>query len=144
MGMDIHGKSGNYFRANIWSWRPIHYVCAQVVEEEGLDISLEGWTFNEGDGIQNDKTKCELLAAGIESWIDRQALDQAATVDAEGIINLPEREIKLDAAQVGQTPESVVLGLSGGELASEYSTHVDHLREFVTFLRDCGGGFGIW
>ena len=23
MGMDVYGASGNYFRANCWSWRPI-------------------------------------------------------------------------------------------------------------------------
>jgi hypothetical protein len=45
MGMDIYGRhltseAGKYFRANVWSWRPIHALieqeCADVLDVEML------------------------------------------------------------------------------------------------------------
>jgi hypothetical protein len=34
MGMDVYGRNptseaGKYFRANVWSWRPIHALIEQ-------------------------------------------------------------------------------------------------------------------
>ena len=46
MGMDIYGRkptseAGKYFRANIWSWRPIHALieqhCADLLDSELLE-----------------------------------------------------------------------------------------------------------
>ena len=43
MGMDVVGRNpsteaGKYFRANVWSWRPIHnlivQLCSDLLDEE--------------------------------------------------------------------------------------------------------------
>ena len=43
MGMDVYGRNpdsqaGKYFRANVWSWRPIHALvidlCSDFLDEE--------------------------------------------------------------------------------------------------------------
>jgi len=43
MGMDVYGKSGNYFRANVWSWRPIGQMLHNVLTgaDELQDIKKE-------------------------------------------------------------------------------------------------------
>lgn len=65
MGMDVYGKNpttkeGEYFRANIWSWRPIHALCETVLKRK-----LPGWEFNEGAGFETQE-ECSTLADGLE------------------------------------------------------------------------------
>lgn len=65
MGMDVFGrkpttKEGEYFRANIWSWRPIHALCETVLKRK-----LSGWEFNQGEGFETQE-ECTTLADALE------------------------------------------------------------------------------
>jgi hypothetical protein len=54
MGMDVYGrnptsKEGEYFRNNVWWWRPLAEYCMEVAPE--IAARCEGWHYNDGDGL---------------------------------------------------------------------------------------------
>ena len=83
MGMDVIGrkpknKTGEYFRANVWSYRPIHWLCdvaTQIHEERtGYDDlipmkTLVGMNYNDGYGLRSER-KCKLLSDYLQSVVD--------------------------------------------------------------------------
>jgi len=53
MGMDVYGRSGNYFRANVWSWHPLAAFCQYV----GSFLSEScNWHTNDGEGLGADES----------------------------------------------------------------------------------------
>lgn len=126
MGMDVHGKSGNYFHANVWSWRPIHMLCVEVNAEQNLGLNFKGWEYNDGAGLHNQED-CDKLATALENHVKagrkEYVLETGCSlrVDDKGRLLSP--------------------GQSGGK--SPYYTDADHILEFVQFLRECGGSFEI-
>lgn len=126
MGMDVYGKfpsseSGKYFRANVWSWRPIHALCSVV-----LGKPLKEWAYNDGKGFDNQK-ECDELAAKLEKYLT----------------NFPNEEISVKSKTRVDPVTNRFLppGSNGG--ISPYSTDHEHVRKFITFLR-ASGGFEIW
>lgn len=119
MGMDVYGikprnKTGEYFRASIWSWRPIHAICETVMDNE-----LPGWAYNDGAGYKTQK-ECDVLADKIEAFI------KAA----------PEVSYKLPCPKgMGVNHK----GQFGKGNLTPYEVDITHLREFIKFLRACGG-----
>lgn len=134
MGMDVFGKApkseaGTYFRANIWSWRPIH----ELIEQANVlpQKIVENMGFNDGAGP--DEQQALLLAAQLETML-------------EGMDD--EHEFMLSSEIDG--PVAVMLAQfkdQGVEIISPrgpvYSAGVDHVREFIQFCRD-SGGFEVW
>jgi hypothetical protein len=119
MGMDVYGKkpsskAGEYFRANVWSWRPIHTLCELV---HGGD--LPGWGYNDGAGFST-QAECNTLAEKLEHYLDANPREKIAI----------ESEMRV-------TPKGRLFKGDGGE--SAYSTSHEHVREFIKFLRACGG-----
>ena len=66
MGMDVYGKDpssecGQYFRANIWSWRPILdqivATCRDLVDDE----LLEAMAYNDGAGPDDQVTADQMV-----------------------------------------------------------------------------------
>ena len=74
MGMDVMGMNpinneGETFHANLWSWRPIHYLCEYLSiksEDRDLNLTISSRTFNRdldeirdiyGIDIQYDRTQ---------------------------------------------------------------------------------------
>ena len=56
MGMDVIGvaptsERGEYFRNNVWWWRPLWNYCCEVSEEAR---SVENGHTNDGDGLDGD------------------------------------------------------------------------------------------
>jgi hypothetical protein len=118
--MDIYGKapknqSGKYFRANVWSWRPIHNLCRTVLGQD-----LIGWGYNDGDGLHSQK-ECDALADKLKVYIQ----------------SLPGEEIILESLTRVDESGKFLRGHSGGK--SAYFTNKDHVREFIVFLYNCGG-----
>lgn len=133
MGMDVTGKSGNYFRANMWSWRPINELC-KVANDRFLKgrLNLHGWAYNGGNGLRTQED-CDDLANALEQLL----AEMPQTIEA----NPPKHECRpedslvelLDPDRFKVHPEK-----------AEYSVQKTHAEEFVKFLRECGGGFEIW
>ena len=130
MGMDVFGiapksEEGKYFRANIWSWRPIHELIenANVLPPD----MVEGMAFNDGYGPNNEQAL--LLAAAIENMIDGMDDDNTFMLSSE---------VDGPVAALLQA-----LNEQGVEVVSPrgpvYQADVSHVREFVTFCRESGG-----
>ena len=132
MGMDVSGRkpdspAGTYFRANVWSWRPIHALmaelCSDILDEELLDAM----SFNDGAGPEHQEV-CTQMAIRFENWMERHIAGHALhdtdlRVTVEGRF-VSEEEINLN-------PDL--------ETQSAYSVEDDHLKEWIEFLRHCGG-----
>ena len=74
MGMDIYGRKpenevGEYFRRNVWGWRPLHFMSQFVMHREGLKYDTDGWGSNDGNGLKN-KSQCHKLARGFEKLLE--------------------------------------------------------------------------
>jgi len=61
---------GNYFRANIWSWRPISAVTSLVCHKHNLPWKCDTWNDNSGLGIQPLADKANAIAEikGQDEW----------------------------------------------------------------------------
>jgi len=101
MGMDVYGKSpstetGKCFRANVWSWRPLHALIAEIgsdlFDEEMIDLMGS----NDGAGLDSQE-ECDELADRIEDWLETHK---------DGLV-IEDKD--------------------------------EHVKEFVEFLRGCGG-----
>lgn len=121
MGMDVYGKNpanntGEYFRANVWSWRPIHKLCETV-----LGVELHSWGFNDGEGFKS-QAECNNLADKLEQYLKQ----------------FPNEEISLESpCRIGKNGQFLAPGSMQGK--SAYSTNREHVTEFIAFLRACGG-----
>jgi hypothetical protein len=135
MGMDVYGRSptapvGRYFRANIWSWRPIHALCVELGGDLLGQDMLARMAVNVGAGPADQET-CHQLAERFDLWLEHHAsghqVDFELRVTAEGRF--------VSAEEQAAHPEL--------ETLSPYQTDDEHLKEWVTFLRHCGG-FAVW
>lgn len=122
MGMDVYGKSGNYFRASIWSWRPILIEITRLNKEKNLGLDLSHWGSNDSDGLHTQE-ECNKLATAIET---EYKPDSKLAVFVEGGLRVNEHGMFDDSGT--HTP---------------YSTDGKHILEFAKFLRECGGSFEI-
>lgn len=153
--MDVYGnKPDTYFRANMWSWRPIVYLTDIFLEaikgsdyEDQLKIDTEAWHYNYGAGLKNQE-QCNLLARGLESIIKiRKWYDDDTIYVARGYWQ------KLGGGKIhGSTRAMLNRKFPHGTIMCNayvhnygrayYPTHgieVSHLKEFISFLKDCEG-----
>ena len=131
MGMDVCGrhptsKAGEYFRANIWSWPPIHALIVQLCSDLLDEETLEKLAFNDGAGPEDQET-CTEMANRFERWLEHHicghSLDTDVRVTPEGRF-VSEEELALN-------PEM--------ETLSPYEVEDEHLKQWVDFLRHCRG-----
>jgi hypothetical protein len=120
MGMDVYGKNpkaeeGEYFRANVWCWRPLQSLCVKAGCSEA-----KKWSSNDGLGL-NTQEECDVLANQIEEYLKTNPEVQYSLPLPEGTTGVDEH------------------GFFGKGTLSPYSIEVSHVREFITFLRHCGG-----
>lgn len=141
---------GYCFRANWWAWRPIHMIADIAIKIADLPLSTEGWESNSGDGLKT-QLDCDLLADAMELYIilnkkqmfeddDVVYLCMGAWVRQDGrFINADLEEELSKEHPFGSVMYSGVVD-STGELAfPAHGVSLDHIKEFITFLRNCGG-----
>ena len=69
MEMDVFGKSGNYFRANCWSWRPIMAALQASGASKHIDPdTFESMHYNDGSGVKSNE-KANQIAQDLEEWV---------------------------------------------------------------------------
>ena len=123
MGMDVYGnepknEEGEYFRANCWSWRPIVCIMDLAGGEELFDEkSWDSMHFNDGAGLDSAEL-AEELGDRISEWITEKDLTEGHWTEWN-----PYED--------------------GDDIDRIYGISRDHLKEFVRFLRNCGG-FKVW
>ena len=121
MGMDVFGlapaaREGEYFRANVWSWRPIHALCETVMHKRYPE-----WALNSGAGLKT-QAKCAVLADRLKHYLTAH----------------PREEIALESdMRVNNEGKFLPRGSTAGR--SAYFTDREHVEEFIKFLRACGG-----
>lgn len=132
MGMDVCGRRpksevGEYFRANVWSWRPIHDLMCRLCADLLSEKVLTGMGYNDGAGPRGQKV-CTEMAKRFEQWLEQHteghSVDLGMRVTKGGKLSLTNKQKHAK----GETPHRV---------------DDEHLKEWVEFLRNCGG-FEVW
>ena len=136
MGMDVYGRkpkgeAGKYFRANIWSWRPIHGLVAELCGDLLDEKTLVGMGYNQGAGPRSAKV-CRQMADRFDEWLEHNT--EGATID--------DVAMRVDASGRFVSDEELAANPSL-ETRSPYAVDDEDLKEWVAFLRECGG-FEVW
>jgi len=128
MGMDVYGigNESAYFRANIWSWRPIHAIITEVASDLIPEKVLHGMQFNDGAGLTSD-ADCKKLASRISAWMEHNVEGKKMEVNSDS----PDLKMaKMLESAFGA--DNISPNLS-------YEVDDEHLKEFVEFLNICDG-----
>lgn len=166
--MDVHGKdpinkTGEYFRASVWSWRPIAEIILAVNEKYKLgfpDEFLRSIHYNNGAGLLTQED-CNTLANFMEVYIEENFKDwdtigidtgwyQYMTLNERGdshLVTVPDEvaiKLRLEISSTcgifvrnGQFDVMSPKGVFTYHVS--HSTDKEHLQEFIDFLRSCGG-----
>ena len=161
MGVDISGRKpktdeGDYFASNWWGWRPIHAISEAAMLSSKLDYDTSNWGSNDGKGLRTQK-QCDKLADAIELLIsnnyneylteddDRIYIVMGSWCEAGTGRFIPsEDSLSLNEQyEYGDILYAPVVAENGVMVESSYSTSLGRLKQWITFLRSCGG-FKIW
>ena len=140
MGMDCMGDNpscerGEYFRANIWSWCPIHHLICHFCDQHAEvfdttlidDETLSKMSVNDGEGPSDEKT-CQILADYFDTYIEKE-MEGDVTECKYGPRCCSETNRFLSEEEADKTTATYWA----------YRVEREHLKEFVGFLRSCGG-----
>ena len=167
MGMDVYGsqptsETGEYFRNNIWWWRPLWNYCEEIGKEI-IPSDNDGHT-NDGWGL--DAAGATKLAALLQEEVDSgRCLEYAEGYEQDrrhtpketceycGGTGVRTDEVGVEhgmPAKKVEDPQSPRYGQTGtcngcnGEgtklpFSASYPFSVDNVKEFIAFLKDSGG-----
>lgn len=141
MGMDVNGRepknaAGEYFRANVWSWRPLLSLIIEANALHGVGIdedTLHGMGYNDGIGLE-DQFMCDRLA---------DALHKVMSEPPKTLEMVGDRLEKPSDMRISHDGTFLPRGTSRTEGESAYSITQEHVARFIVFLRGCGG-FEVW
>jgi len=158
-----NNNPGVYFRANLWSWRPIAEVINYCNNVMGLNLPetfLGGMHYNSGACLETQE-ECDKLADAIDAMIigkfdgweyigvnyklyARKVVNSEGKIFEENLYNNPELVQELEQ-HLGEDifVKDGVFEYKDIEYNTAHATGLDHLEDFVAFLRECGG-FEIW
>jgi hypothetical protein len=163
MGVDISGRkpkteAGDYFSSNWWGWRPINTICEIAAYDSKLKIDFSYWGSNDGKGLKTQK-QCDKLADAIELLISENSQYNENLADDDDRIYIvmgswceagtgqfigSEREHVLNQQyEYGDILYGPIVSENGTMVESSYGTSLGRLKQWITFLRSCGG-FKIW
>jgi len=136
MGMDISGRnpvndSGVYFRANVWSWRPIHELICKLGSDLMTDDILIGISGNDGKGPDSPEV-CQKLADRLAIWLEHNVNGYSLDIGCHVLTEVNERGHQSFATREQAMDPTV-------DSESAHRVCDKHLQEFVTFLYNCGG-----
>lgn len=169
--MDVVGKNpvserGEYFRNNVWWWRPLWDYCELIAPN--LCGEVKGH-YNDGDGLDADGAAelSAILLAELESgrtasyrnayYADLSRLPRSECKYCEGTgirtdevgknLGMPTQELSQDM-QILTGRTHGTCNACGGEgkedhFDTNYPFEVENVREFAEFLAE-SGGFQIW
>lgn len=159
MGMDVVGVSpvsqvGEYFRANIWYWRPMWLYIEKSFPD--LAAKVESPYTNEGYGL--DVCNSVLLGQKINSHVDGGLARRHEEIFNSAIADLPLTNCQLcygtgERVWPAHITQDWILHHNGcngclgtglqRDCLSSYTFSAELLEKFSHFLIDCGG-FEIW
>ena len=173
MGMDVYGSNpknpqGDYFRANVWFWRPLWSYAVEMFPDLVGDDPEDGF-FNSGYGLR-DMDAADLGEALLKSVADGTADEfrlkyyaDLADLDREDCVWCDTTGIRTDdvgikAGQHEKALEPEIASLVGREFGwcngcngigtrphflHNYPFEIEIVKEFGEFLV-ASGGFEIW
>ena len=129
MGMDVFGKKptapeGEYFRRNLWRWRPLADLCRDLAPDESRPC--RNWHTNDGYGL-NAKQALELAQRLGELVADGTASNYIAMRDAQ-LASLPDVTCPRCDGTGKHRP-----------LSALYTLDLEDVKDFLAFLKTCGG-----
>jgi hypothetical protein len=167
MGMDVYGNNpisekGEYFRNNVWWWRPLWDFCEEVAPE--LTEGVSGH-YNDGDGLDEEGAKALAniltisLAEGVVDTYEQKRKEYLESLPKEPCKYCDSTGVRTDSVgvehgfdvQVLSDAEASALGRTigycngcqGKGVTDSWETHYPFSRtnveEFAEFLADCGG-----
>jgi len=161
MGFDLYGSNhtekevdwenpvdGQYFRANVWGWRPLWSLACNVGEDVLNEVDVEGGQFNDGHHITEEKSVA--LADLFQAMISKgEHHTLCAMVEARQKTLPLEKCSHCDGT--GQRDDQYVKGECSGcegkgereSFESWYTLDVERIEAFENFLRH-SGGFSIY
>lgn len=139
MGMDVYGVAptsdkGEYFRASIWAWCPIHQLICEVSDAEGSIFTkdeLRSMAHNDGAPGDIGDERMSRFVVGFERKLS--AIRQLSTSNKVAATSMP-------AVNIGKT---LMQALGGNYSDRLYQVDVEHLEEFLEFIRHAGPGFRV-
>jgi hypothetical protein len=147
---------GIYFRSSWWGWRPIHMLCEMAKDKYRLKMDMSYWDSNDGKGLRTQK-QCDRLADALDLMLndivckeflaDNSNVIQIArgswdATDYGKITSDEEAELN-DRYPYGTILLAPVLSKKGVMVKSAHGCSLEHLKDWINFLRGCGG-FKIW
>jgi hypothetical protein len=141
MGFDFYGTAprshaGRYFGQQRDGWRQLARLCLRVAPGICSQFDTEYWFCNEGYGLDN--AGAVALADALEKQIDSDALKY------EDALSRQQSAADREVLRRLRLPDGRLLASVMPELIPHGKPWlIRRLREFIVFLRDCGG-FAIW
>lgn len=151
MGMDVFGSQpisapGEYFRRNVWGWRPLAELVTTLCPKESA--ACEYWYSNGGDGL--DAVGARALADALQDKVNHGVVSTYIKNRNAELEAMPNESCWL-CEGTGKHPRAGQVGWCNGcdgtgfvrPFETEYEVEEDDVREFIAFLRD-SGGFAIY
>lgn len=170
MGMDVYGKNpnsekGEYFRNNVWWWRPLWDYCCGVAEEVIGESLAESGHYNDGAGLDGIMALAlaeilrEELSSGRTAQYEQKHREYLASLPREDCDLCGATGIRTDAIgeDMGQptkelpTEIQILTGRTHGwcngcngigtreSFGMSYPFSEENVREFADFLAESGG-----
>jgi hypothetical protein len=151
MGMDVYGKKptdpkGEYFRANVWYWRPL-WIYVDTINPD-LTSKVEYPHSNDGSGLnaKDSRLLAQLLQKEIESGNTEkyikdymEYLDSIPLEDCEYCEKTGYRTWNENGLDVQKVCNACSGKLQVKSFQTYYPMHIDVVKEFQQFLHYCGG-----
>lgn len=168
MGMDVIGvnpisERGEYFRNNVWWWRPLADYC--LSNHNDIAEKCEYWHSNDGDGLDGNDARTlgerlleDLNQGRVAEWEQRHNEYRASLPRTDctlcGTTGIRTDEVGVEHGMHDKelSPEVQILtgrthGWCNGcqgvgtqeNFMASYPFNADNVKEFAEFLLDCGG-----
>ena len=153
MGMDVYGnkpvsKTGEYFRANLWGWRPWWDLCFALAPEIISEEKHNSGNYNDGAGLGSVQSK--ELSIILRQKLEDGSIDWYLEERDKHLQSIP--LVKCDTCGgTGSRKEPPDIGPGtlkcngcngvGKRVSMDtwYETNKARIKEFADFLADCGG-----
>ena len=148
---------GIYFRSNWWGWRPILMLCEMAKDKYRLKMDMSYWGSNDGKGLRTQK-QCDRLANALELMLNNDIVYKDFIADNSNVIYmvtgswdvtdtgkafLDEEDELIEEYEYGTILWAPVVTKKGVLVETTYSCSLEHFKDWLNFLRECGG-FKIW
>jgi len=145
MGMDVYGrnpanKDGEYFRANIWWWRPLWDYCYVVTDIIDENLFSQGH-HNDGHGLNS--VDAQALATKLTEEIKNGGTAKYQSEYEVRLAAMPDENCRICKGTGRRNGEKSCNGCdSKGKVrpnAALYPFSASTVQDFCRFLMTCGG-----